>query len=101
MTKEPEANYSKEIVFGEFHNKTKNYFSGPKSELPEESGGWCDYMVELEFFRSMPEGIRKDAWFLTKVTMTDRNVIRKQDVILYWIGTTPQPIRNILIGRRT
>ena len=34
LTKEPEANYSKEIVFGEFHNKTKNYFSGPKSELP-------------------------------------------------------------------
>lgn len=86
MTKEPEANYSKEIVFGEFHNKTKNYFSGPKSELPEESGGWCDYMVELEFFKSMPEGIRKDAWFLTKVTMTgqERNPETGRYPLLNW-----------------
>ena len=86
LTKEPEANYSKEIVFGEFHNKTKNYFSGPKSELPEESGGWCDYMVELEFFKSMPEGIRKDAWFLTKVTMTgqERNPETGRYPLLNW-----------------
>ena len=86
LTKEPEANYSKEIVFGEFHNKTKNYFSGPKSELPEESGGWCDYMVELEFFRNMPEGIRKDAWFLTKVTMTgqERNPETGRYPLLDW-----------------
>ena len=31
LTKEPEANYSKEIVFGEFHNKTKTISLDPKA----------------------------------------------------------------------
>ena len=42
----------------------------PKSELQEESGGWCDYMLELESSISSPEATREDDWFLTKVTMT-------------------------------
>lgn len=43
-------------------------------------------LVELEFFKSMPEGIRKDAWFLTKVTMTgqERNPETGRYPLLNW-----------------
>lgn len=70
LVTEPQSNYTHEIVFGEFHNVNNNNYAGPLTELPEESGGWCDMLVELEFFENFPEGPRKDAWFLTKISMT-------------------------------
>ncbi|MDR1162152.1 MAG: RagB/SusD family nutrient uptake outer membrane protein [Tannerellaceae bacterium] len=72
LVDEPESNYSKEIIFGEFHHVNNNNYAGPFTELPEESTGWCDLIVELEFFDNFPEGPRKDAWFLTKISMTGR-----------------------------
>ncbi|MDR0429585.1 MAG: RagB/SusD family nutrient uptake outer membrane protein [Tannerellaceae bacterium] len=72
LVEEPASNYSKEIVFGEFHNINNNGYGGPYTELPEESSGWCDLIVELEFYNKFPEGPRKDAWFLTKITLTGR-----------------------------
>jgi hypothetical protein len=70
LTIETSANYSKEIVWGEFHNLdlSNQHFMGPRFELPEETGlGWCDLMPELEFFHSMPDGLRKDAFILQYV----------------------------------
>jgi hypothetical protein len=69
LVEEPGSNYSKEIIFGEFHHVNNNNYGGPYPELPEESSGWCDLIVELEFFENFPEGPRKDAWFLTKISL--------------------------------
>ena len=78
LASEPTANFSKEIVFGAFFNKDGNaassndFFSTPYSELPEETNGFCDMIVELEFFNSMPAGPRKDAWILTEISILSK-----------------------------
>jgi hypothetical protein len=72
LVKEPECNYSKEIVFGEFHHVNNNPARGAFCEFPEESNGWCDLMPEIEFFNSFPAGRRKDVYFLTKIVMLNQ-----------------------------
>jgi len=72
LTVETTSNYSKEIVWGEFHNVNQEHYMGPQCELPEETGGWCDLMVEIEFFNSMPAGPRKDAWILQEICLLSK-----------------------------
>jgi len=68
LVKEPECNYSQEIVFGTFHNKALDAYSGPRSELPDQCAGYTDLLVEIQYYYDFPEGPRKKAWFLDKVT---------------------------------
>ncbi len=70
LTIVPNFKYSKEIVFGAFHHANQNLFMGPLMELPEETRGWSDLMVEIEFYNSMPDGPRKDAWILSEVSLS-------------------------------
>ena len=75
LTIETASNYSKEIVFGAFFNRSGSaatsgdWYVGSLSELPEETNGFCDLIVELEFFNSMPDGPRKDAWILQDISI--------------------------------
>lgn len=68
LVKEPECNYSKEIVLGTFHNRDMDAYSGPRSELPDQCAGYTDLLVEIQYYYDFPEGDRKKAWFLEKVT---------------------------------
>jgi len=66
LTKHPNGNFIKEIVWGGFMNQN-NGFAAAYCELPEESGGWGDVLPEIDFYNKFPDGPRKDAYFLTKV----------------------------------
>lgn len=88
LTIESTSNYSKEIVWGEFHNVNQEYYMGPQCELPEESGGWCDLMVEIEFFNNMPDGPRKDAWILKDICLLSKiDPVTGNPIMVPWNST--------------
>ena len=64
------AGGTSEDVFTVFtdNNTTSNHFYG-MSGLPGDEGGWDDYCSEINFFNNFPAGSRKDATFLTSVTV--------------------------------
>lgn len=69
LVKEPNCDYSKEIVFGTFHYVgNSDSYSGPRCELPDQCAGYTDLLVEIQYYLDFPEGARKKAWFLDKVT---------------------------------
>ena len=72
LTIETTGNYSKEIVWGAFYNINQQSYMGCLSELPEETAGWCDLLVEIEFYNSMPAGPRKDAWILKDICLMSK-----------------------------
>lgn len=87
LTIETTSNYSKEIVWGEFHNVNQEHFMGPQCELPEESGGWCDLLVEIEFFNSMPDGPRKNAWVLKDICLLSKLDDEGNPLMVSWNST--------------
>lgn len=88
LTVETTSNYSKEIVWGEFHNVNQEHYMGPLCELPEETSGWCDLLVEIEFFNSMPAGKRKDAWILKDICLLSKtDPVTGKPVMVSWNST--------------
>lgn len=65
------GDYSHEIVFGGFLSIDWWQFGSASCEFPEEAGGWCDLLPELDFFYNFPEGRRKDAYFFTTIYMAN------------------------------
>jgi starch-binding outer membrane protein, SusD/RagB family len=82
-----EGNYSQEIVWGSFYYIDQEGYSGPKRELPEETGGWCDLIVEIEFFNSMPDGPRKDAWILQYISFPGQTDPEGNTLIVPWYSS--------------
>jgi hypothetical protein len=70
LVTEDGGDHNKEIVLGGFLNKEGWQFASAHCEFPEEAGGWCDLLPELDFFYNFPEGVRKDAWFLTTIYLS-------------------------------
>ncbi len=60
-----------EVVLA-FHND--NQWGCPLCGLPGEYGGWDVYYADLNFFKSYPEGPRKDAIFMWEFPMADGTV---------------------------
>ncbi|HEY4337425.1 MAG TPA: RagB/SusD family nutrient uptake outer membrane protein [Puia sp.] len=50
------------------NNTNSNHFYG-MSGMPGDENGWDDYCSEINFFNNFPAGARKDAVFLTSVTV--------------------------------
>lgn len=48
-------------------NTKANCFYG-SSAMPGDIGGWDDFFAEINFYKSFPEGSRKDATFLSSIT---------------------------------
>ncbi|MDR1403732.1 MAG: RagB/SusD family nutrient uptake outer membrane protein [Tannerellaceae bacterium] len=67
------SDYSHEIVFGGFLSVDSWQFASGSCEFPEEAGGWCDLLPELDFFYNFPEGRRKDAYFLTTIYLANES----------------------------
>lgn len=65
------GDYSHEIVFGGFLSFDWWQFASGSCEFPEEAGGWCDLLPELDFFYKFPEGRRKDAYFFTTIYLAN------------------------------
>jgi hypothetical protein len=85
LTVETTGNYSKEIVWGAFYNINQQSYMGCLSELPEETSGWCDLLVEIEFFNSMPDGPRKDAWILKDICLlSKKDAVTGNPVMVPW-----------------
>jgi len=67
LVTEASGDYNHEIVFGSYLSKDWSMYQNPLNEMPEECNGWCDLLPELDFFYNFPEGVRKDAYFLTTI----------------------------------
>lgn len=77
------AGGTSEDVFTLFtdNNVTGNYFYG-MSGMPGDENGWDDYCSEINFYLDFPAGERKDATFLTSVTVNG-NTIQWQDFAIH------------------
>jgi hypothetical protein len=73
LVTEAGGDYNREIVFGGFLSIAWWQFASAYNEFPEECGGWCDLLPELDFFYNFPEGPRKDAYFLTTIYLSGSN----------------------------
>jgi len=73
LVKSPDGDYSHEIVFRGFLSLNWWQFASAYNEFPEEAGGWCDLLPELDFFNHFPEGRRKDAYFFTTIYISGSN----------------------------
>jgi len=73
LVTEAGGDYNHEIVFGGFLSINWWQFASAYNEFPEEAGGWCDLLPELDFFNNFPEGPRKDAFFLTTIYIAGDN----------------------------
>lgn len=62
------ASAYQEYVFAIMTNGTgvDNCFYGASARPSDEAGGWDDYCAEINFFKSFPEGKRKDGTFSTE-----------------------------------
>lgn len=70
LVTEAGGDYNHEIVFGAFLSKQWWQYASAYNEFPEEAGGWCDLLPELDFFNHFPEGARKDAYFFTTIYLS-------------------------------
>jgi hypothetical protein len=75
--------HTSEDVFTLFtdNNSNSNHFYG-MSGIPGDANGWDDYCPEINFFQDFPAGTRKDATFLTSVTVGG-NTIQWQNFAIH------------------
>jgi len=77
LVTEAGGDYNHEIVFGGFMSQWQ--FASSYNEFPEECGGWCDLLPELDFFNHFPEGARKDAYFFTTICLANGTMVPWDD----------------------
>ena len=73
-------NRSCEEVVLAFYND--NEWGCPLCGLPGDYGGWDVYYADLNFFRSYPEGPRKDATFMWKFPMENGDTLDYTEITL-------------------
>lgn len=73
-------NRSCEEVVLAFYND--NEWGCPLCGLPGDYGGWDVYYADLNFFRSYPEGPRKDATFMWKFPMENEDTLDYTEITL-------------------
>jgi starch-binding outer membrane protein, SusD/RagB family len=64
--------FNNELVLGVFYNPNlgdANY-RAPMMGMPGDEGGWDEYFSEINFFKSFPDGPRKDATFQTQMMVS-------------------------------